>query len=418
MPAAISAAPASSTGQAAVGEPDAGGREQLARLRVGRAHDRRGRCRRRLTHRRGRARHDGVEAADRALDPLVRGHRAIVEREDRGRPRRHLHRLDQQRLAARVAQLGDARGDGQLLLGRLRRVARVAAEEARVQHGVDAGIVHQRVGDVRERGDVGLPRPGQVDGVRDLRQRQVRLHARGRLRRQRGELEAGVGEQVGGEHAVPAAVGQHGHAAAPAAGAAEQGPGAVDELAGRRHRDAARVAQRGGEHPRRPGQRPGVGVRRTGADIGPPGLDHQRRLARLGQGPHGGDELRTVLRILDVARDHLRRLVVDQRPQHVGDGQVGLVADRHEPREALPLGRQQQARPRAPGCPTARPARRRRSAGRRPSRSARHACRATRGSSGRAAACRPPAPSRPGGPAPPGPRPPSRRTRRRSPPLP
>ena len=170
----------------------------------------------------------------------------------------------------------------------------------------------------------------------------MRLDAGGRFGRQRRQLEAGVGEQVGREHAVPAAVGQHGNAPAAAASAAEQRPGTVDELARRRHRDPARVAQRGGEHPRRAGQRARVGVRRARADVGAAGLDHQRRLAGLGQRPDGGDERRAVLRILHVARHHPRRLVVDQRPQHVGDRQVGLVADGDEPREALPLGRQQQ----------------------------------------------------------------------------
>ena len=55
------------------------------------------------------------------------------------------------------------------------------------------------------------------------------------------------------------------------------------------------------------------------------------------------DELAAVLRVLDVRRHHPRRLVVDQRPEHVRDRQVGLVADRHEPRKAQPLGGQHQA---------------------------------------------------------------------------
>ena len=403
-------------GQTAVGEHDAGRRQQLARLRIRRADD--GRRQAPAPRRRTGAADRATTASSPRIALSMRsyvGTARVVERQDRRRPRGHLHRLDQQRLAARVAQLGDAGGDGQLLLARLGRVARVAAEVARVEHGVDARIGDQRVGDVRERVDVGLARAGQVDRVRDLRQRQVRLHPRGRLRRQRRQLEAGVGEQVGGEHAVAAAVGQHRDSPAAAAGAAEQRPGTVDQLARRRHRDAARVAQRGGEHPRRTGQRPRVGGRRARADVGAPRLDHQRRLARLGQRPHRGDELGPVLRILHVARHDPRRLVVDQRPQHVGDGQVGLVADARRTARTPAARPSAAAPPRAPGCPTATPATRRRSAGRRRSRSARRACRAGRGSSARAAACRRRGPSPPGAPAARDPPRPSRRTRRRSP---
>ena len=189
------------------------------------------------------------------------------------------------------------------------------------------------------------------------------------------ELEAGVGEQVGREHAVPAAVGQHGHSAARLrrrrAAPGRGRPARPATPPGCRPR---RAAQRRTPAPNRPATP--CGTRRTGTDIGPPGLDHQRRLARLGQRPHGGDELRPVLRVFDVARHH--RASARGRPATTAcRGWSGPPRCRPRRTARTPAARPSAATPpRAPGCPTATPARRRRSAGRHRSRSARHACRA------------------------------------------
>ena len=147
--------------------------------------------------------------------------------------------------------------------------AGVAAEVAGHQDRVDvvAGLEHRVCAGIAVR--VHLARARQVDGIGDLGLRPQRI-AEARLggRAQRRDVESGGLGHVAGDHAVPAAVGQHRDAPSAWHGSAAQREQYVGQFARGRNPDRAGHRARRGDHRRVAGQRAGVrlgAARRSGA---------------------------------------------------------------------------------------------------------------------------------------------------------
>ncbi len=228
------------------------------------------------------------------------------------------------RAAARRRAASTSLHAGRLVVGR------VAAEVAGQQQHVDAGRVEQRLADAGEREHVALAGPGQVDRVRHPAGRDLGLQRGDRRGIQRRHVEADVGEEVGGDRPVPAAVGHDRHPAAPQARRAEQRRGGVGQLAERVDEPRPGLLEGRLQHPPGRGQRPGVRGRGGGAGGGASGGQHQHRLS-LGHPPHRGDQGPAVAGVLDVAGGEPGLVVVGGRREHVGHRHVGGVAEGHEP---------------------------------------------------------------------------------------
>ena len=148
--------------------------------------------------------HQAPERVDDGLDVAVDGNAALAKRA--GGRRVPEHRLGEQRPAARtggardrVADLGLDRGEGLVHLA-------VAAEVPGEDHRIDlARLEHGRV-HALEVPEVLLAGTREIDGVGGDDRRRDRRQARRELGREHRQLEACLGDEVGGDDAGATAV--------------------------------------------------------------------------------------------------------------------------------------------------------------------------------------------------------------------
>ena len=153
---------------------------------------------------------------------------------------------------------------------------------------------------------------------------------------ERRHLHARRVSEPGGQPAVPAAVGQHGHAPAARPGEAQERLGGVDELARRPHAPDPRGRACGLDRERVAHERARVRAGRAHGRRGVLDREQEHRRARVGRRPGRRGEPAPVAEILGVERDQARRLVQRERAHELRGLQVDLVAERGEPREAEP----------------------------------------------------------------------------------
>ncbi|GAA3340797.1 hypothetical protein GCM10020358_29710 [Amorphoplanes nipponensis] len=159
---------------------------------------------------------------------------------------------------------------------------------------------------------------------------------RDRRRAQRRNPQAVALRGVRGQHVEAAGVAHDGEAVAGRQRLVGQHAGGVQQLAEAVGADHAGLLEQGVDRGGRGGRRGGVRRAGTLAGQGAPALDGQHRLA-AGQGPHGTGELARIAEGLQVQRHRVGgRVVVPVRDEVVA-ADVGLVAQRHQGRDAGPV---------------------------------------------------------------------------------
>ncbi len=138
--------------------------------------------------------------------------------------------------------------------------------------------------------------------------------------------------QIGRDRAVPAAVGDHGDAAAAGARRANEGLAGVDEVARRVDAHDAGLTAGGGDHGVARDERTGVRGGAAGAGGRAAAVEEHDGLHARG-GARGLDEGASVGHVLGVDGDRARRLVAGQVLDELREADVGLVADRGEARQ-------------------------------------------------------------------------------------
>ena len=150
---------------------------------------------------------------------------------------------------------------------------------------------------------------------------------------QLGQRHAVRGGGIGRHHAHAAAVGQDGHLVADGRLEARQDLGRQEQLFQAVHAQHAGAGDGGVDHVVGAGQRAGVRGGGLLALLAAASLDHDHRLVarRRACGRH---ELARLVHRFDVQQDGARVGVVGQVVEHVAEVDVGMLAQRHEVREA------------------------------------------------------------------------------------
>ncbi len=219
-----------------------------------------------------------------------------------------------------------ARADG-------RRVDRDGRHEER-DHRVDPGVLED------DRHDGGVEavggRPEHVDGIRGARLRGHQLaEPRLGLRRERRKLQPRGLAGVGAQDPETTGVRDHGDAVPARGRLAREERGDVEQLGERLGPDHARLAEQRVDRGVGAGQRGRVGARRATTGARAAALHREHRLL-AGEPPRDAGELARVAERLDVHQDEIRLVVVLPPLEEVVGGDVGLVPDRDERRDAEP----------------------------------------------------------------------------------
>ena len=205
------------------------------------------------------------------------------------------------------------------------------------QHRADAPIVGQRIDRRAVARAVGVAHDVDRIGVRPGT-RHLLVELRDGSRQQGGELAALVHQEVGGDDADAAAVGQDGQPLVARRDAVAQGLGGVEQLAQASHAHQSGAREGGivdrGRARHRAGVR-GGGLGRRGV---PARLQHDHRLQprRAARRRH---ELAGLRDALDIHQHGARLVVARQHVEHVAEIDVAHVAHRDQVREADALGR-------------------------------------------------------------------------------
>ena len=179
-------------------------------------------------------------------------------------------------------------------------------------------------------------RAEQVDGVAETRLgRQPRGQRLTRVVAQRRQLEPCRLARVGAQDAEPAGVGDDGHRSAGRQRLGGEHRRDVEQLAERVGADDARLVEQRVDRLLGAGQRRGVRARGADPRAAAAALHGQDRLAAR-HPPRDPAEAPRVAERLEVDQHELGRGVVLEVLEQVVGGHVGLVADRHEGRQAEP----------------------------------------------------------------------------------
>ncbi|MEB4616537.1 hypothetical protein OOT08_18035, partial [Leucobacter sp. M11] len=252
-----------------------------------------------------------------------------------------MHRLDEQRVRARLLRSDDAPGGVELLCGELLPVEGVAAEVAAEHRGVALGAVRQDVEHAGEARDVLLAAAGHVDRVRDRGGgRQLAGDPVPQLRAELICVEPALREHVARDGRVPAAVGKHRDPVA-----ARRDPGGerheeIRDLGGGGDLLDARGLADGGDDRGRGGERPGVraGVARGGVRAAH--REQDEGFARLPGVQGRAGEAPAVPEVLAVDRDRAGVRVGDAGLDELRGVDVRLVPEAGEAGQAEPRGLQ------------------------------------------------------------------------------